>query len=146
MLSLNSLNWVIKIVVITVKGFKPVNSCVTYHDATTAQARHLRDRMIKLIYQIPGIHWVSAPFRENSIVFLEPKGNKMGQNRTPSYNNELHKTTVITKLLLKRINSRKSLLFSGFSTSFPMLILFSVSSRELLIQLNVEDKMSQENY
>ena len=50
MLSLNSLNSVIKIVVITVKGFKPANPCATDHDATTVQARYVRDKMFKLIY------------------------------------------------------------------------------------------------
>ena len=39
MSSLNSLNSMTKIFVITVKGFKPATSCVRDQDATTAPAR-----------------------------------------------------------------------------------------------------------
>ena len=47
MLSLNSANSVTKIFVITVKGLKPVTSCVKDQDATTVPARHMRDRILK---------------------------------------------------------------------------------------------------
>ena len=60
MFSLNSANSMTKILVITVKGFKPASSCVRNQDATTAPAKHVRDRIFILslinfavIYQIP---------------------------------------------------------------------------------------------
>ena len=49
MFALNSLNSETKIFVITVKGFKPVTSCVRNQDAATTAARqHVRDRIFKL--------------------------------------------------------------------------------------------------
>ena len=41
MFSLNSLNSVAKIFVITVKELEPTTSCVRDQDATTASARHM---------------------------------------------------------------------------------------------------------
>ena len=41
MFSLNSLNSMTKIFVITVKGFEPTTSSVRDQDATTAPARHM---------------------------------------------------------------------------------------------------------
>ena len=81
MFSLNSLNLVRKIFVITVKRLKATTCCVrdqaSYHNASKT---HVRDRIFKLspihasvIYQIPWIrwiHWIPAPFRENSIVSM----------------------------------------------------------------------------
>ena len=60
MFSLNSLNSVTEIFVITVKGLKPATFCVRDQDATTVPAKHTTDRILKLIqihasmaYQIP---------------------------------------------------------------------------------------------
>ena len=60
MFSVNSLNFVTKIFVITVKRLEPTASCGRDQDVTTSPARHMRDRIFKLrpihasvIHQIP---------------------------------------------------------------------------------------------
>ena len=66
----------LKIFAIMVNIFDTATSCDRDQDATTAPARHVRDKSFKLIpvhasviYQIPWIHWIhriSVPFRKNS--------------------------------------------------------------------------------
>ena len=48
MFSLNSTNSVTEIFVITAKRLEPATSCARDQDATTAPARHVRDRIFKL--------------------------------------------------------------------------------------------------
>ena len=77
MFSLNSLNSVTKIFVVTVKGFEPATSCVRDDNATTEPARHMWETgspnwlfHASVTYLIHWMHRISIPFRENSIVSL----------------------------------------------------------------------------
>ena len=54
------------IFVIMVKCLKPATFYVRNQDATTVPARHMFTIHAPVIYQIPTIHWISLPFRENS--------------------------------------------------------------------------------
>ena len=70
-----SANSVTKRFVIVVKGLKPATSCVTETRMLLQHCKtHVRDRIFKLtvihasvIYQMPWIHWILVPFRENTI-------------------------------------------------------------------------------
>ena len=82
--SLNSLNLVTKIVVITVKGLKPATQQVRDQDATTVPSIHVSDRTFKLspnhaslIFKFPEFaefNKSSALFRKNSNIIPNSGG------------------------------------------------------------------------